>query len=394
LKGALKARALEIATQYVAVMREAPGKSRSEIEAMLGDVVIAAREVKIAGGLKKLIEDRSEYGIEAEIDAPALRRLVFERAAEVRRELPAGESFERAKLLEHLAAARGHTAGELERHLYADLREAHRLTEYIPATPEALVAQYQLGQAQAVLLKALRVRLEIHCATPQAYRRFFHKLKFHRLLYRLQRRDEGGYAIEIDGPFSLFRASTKYGLKLALLLPEIRTCQQWKLEADIRWGKDRRQLVFRQSGGIKSRGTKDEMDEVSVDRPEEIEKLVERWRKKDEGWDVDWARAVFTLPGLGECVPDLRFQHRASGFIVHLEVLGYWSREAVFKRVELVESGLSEALLFAASSRLRVSEELLPAHHSSALYVYKGSLDRKVIWSHLESLRETKEKTE
>lgn len=392
LKGELKKRALEIATRYVKVMRDAPGKSRAEIDAMMQEVVVAPRELKIAGGLRKLIEDRSQYAVEAGVDAPTLRREVFERSAEARRELAPGESFDRAGLLMDLAEARGATPEALERQLYADLKDAHRLMEYIPASAEDLVAQYQLGQAQAVLLKALRVRLEIHCATPQAYRRFFRKLKFHRLLYRIARREGGGYTIDIDGPFSLFRASTKYGLKLALLLPEIRTCEEWKLEADIRWGKDRRQLVFRQAGSAPSGATASSLGDEELDRPEEIQRLVERWRKRDEGWDVDWATGVFTLPGIGECVADLRFHHRASGFVVHLEVLGYWSREAVFKRVELVESGLPDALLFAASSRLRVSEELLPADHSSALYVYKGSLDRKAILMRLAAMREAKEK--
>ena len=85
-------------------------------------------------------------------------------------------------------------------------------------------------------------------------------------------------------------------------------------------------------------------------------------------------------------MPDLRFSHRG-GEVIWLEVLGYWSRDAVWRRVELVQQGLPEKLLFAASQRLRVSEQVLDEHPSGALYVYKGSLSAKAVLERLERLR-------
>jgi hypothetical protein len=43
-------------------------------------------------------------------------------------------------------------------------------------------------------------------------------------------------------------------------------------------------------------------------------------------------------------------------------------------------------MLFAVSSRLRVSEELLDEHASSALYVYKGTMSARAIAERLERL--------
>jgi predicted nuclease of restriction endonuclease-like RecB superfamily len=77
---------------------------------------------------------------------------------------------------------------------------------------------------------------------------------------------------------------------------------------------------------------------------------------------------------VGLCIPDLRFVHRDTGEVAYLELLGYWSRDAVWKRVELVAKGLRERVIFAASSRLRVSEEVLDDAAPSELYVYKGTL--------------------
>ena len=58
----------------------------------------------------------------------------------------------------------------------------------------------------------------------------------------------------------------------------------------------------------------------------------------------------------------------------------------MFRRVELVERGIGHKLLFAVSSRLRVSQEVLDENASSALYVYKGAMSARAIAEHLDRL--------
>ena len=53
----------------------------------------------------------------------------------------------------------------------------------------------------------------------------------------------------------------------------------------------------------------------------------------------------------------------------------------------MVQKGLTQKLLFAASERLRVSEQVLADHPSGALYVYKSTLSAKAVLEHLERLR-------
>jgi hypothetical protein len=83
----------------------------------------------------------------------------------------------------------------------------------------------------------------------------------------------------------------------------------------------------------------------------------------------------------------LEFEHRTTGEVLFLEVLGYWSRDAVWRRVELVERGLSERILFAVSSKLRVSEAVLNESEMGALYVYKNAMSPRAILTRLEQLR-------
>ena len=102
-------------------------------------------------------------------------------------------------------------------------------------------------------------------------------------------------------------------------------------------------------------------------------------------WTVQIAHALLDLPGVGLCVPDLVFIHRDTGHRVYFEVLGYWSREAVWRRVDLVEAGLPAPVVFAVSSRLRVSEEVLGANLPGQLYVYKGVMSARAVEERLDA---------
>lgn len=386
-------RAAALAELFLALARDHVGRTREDLEEAWAAVEVDPRDRRLADGLCKLVEDRCALDAAAAADPEALRRELFLRAAAARR---AG-TFDRARVLDEVATTLERAPAHLERDLYADLREAQVLQAIEPTTPALLVESYDLGQAQAVLLRAVRVTVEVACATPGAYRALFQKLKFLRLLHTIQPAADGGYRIEIDGPYSLFESVTKYGLQLALALPVIREADQWKLEADVRWGKERTPLLFRLEGGPGRRPRKRRPpaaadaapvpaapDESSL--PDEVAALLRGLRALDTRWKVVPSVAVLELPGVGLCVPDLTFRDSERGVTVHLEVLGFWSRAAVWRRVELVERGLGERVVFAVSQRLRVSEDVLGDDHPAALYVYKGIMNARAVLAKVEAL--------
>ncbi|MFC1706413.1 DUF790 family protein, partial [Planctomycetota bacterium] len=85
--------------------------------------------------------------------------------------------------------------------------------------------------------------------------------------------------------------------------------------------------------------------------------------------------------------------HRENGTVVYLEVLGFWSREAVWRRVELAEAGLETPVLFCASERLRVSEQIMGEDGPAALYVYKSALLAGVVREKLDRLAARAQRT-
>jgi predicted nuclease of restriction endonuclease-like RecB superfamily len=87
-------------------------------------------------------------------------------------------------------------------------------------------------------------------------------------------------------------------------------------------------------------------------------------------------------------VPDLAFERELDGRTrrVYFELLGFWSREAVWKRVDLVRAGLPDRILFAVSRDLRVSEDVLPEDASGALYVFARAPNARAVLARLEAL--------
>jgi len=378
-------RARTMAEAVIATTVAHVGRTREELAVALSAIDVAPREHRLKDGLAKLIEDRCKFDASDDIDPEGIRRDVFTRAGAARAALEAVDRFDRGEVIGEIARQQGRSVDSVERALFADLRGAHVLVAVDAPSAEALVESYEHAQTQAVLLRAVRVTVDVRCASAGALRTFFRRLKFLRLLHRIEK-NEGGHRIVIDGPFSLFESVTKYGLNLALLLPALEQCDVWRLEADVRWGKERVPLVFRVAGKASP------IAPARVEGPplpDEVQALARSFTALGTAWRVSPNSDILELPGIGLAVPDLVFERPYYGVArerVYLEVMGYWSRAAVWKRVELVQAGLRERILFAVSSRLRVSEDVLDGALPGALYVYKQTMSARVIAERLEQL--------
>lgn len=379
-KGDARERAISMATSYTLIAEDAVGMTRGELHEALDDIPVASRERKLADGLRKLVLDRCSFEVDTPLDPPTLRADIFARAATQRMELEPGETFDRDALIAAVAGEHEMPVDEIERLLYADLKQAHRVLSFKAIDGEALVDLYDEGSVQAVLLKAESVVATVRCTSPSTYRALFRKLKFQRLLHRIEPvpaadGDAAGYRIHIDGPASMFRSVNKYGLQLALALPAIRACDQWHLHAKVRWGKARSRVNFEAEG--RAHASDEDLQRLPDDVQALFEKQLARVDKGTSDWAVSRCSDLLAIPGLGVCVPDLLYQRGDDR--VYLEVLGFWSRDAVFKRVDLVEAGLETPIVFAVPARLRVSEKVLGDDLPGSLYVYKGVMSAKQI---------------
>ena len=192
-------------------------KTRGELMQALRALEGDSPDYRVVRGLAHLALQASEFGLPlSEPEPEALRHEVFTLAAQH----GYGER-QRDQVLHELAGQYQLEPALIQAQLYADLPERHLLSAVTDSTPEQLADRYDLAQAQGLLYSALNMQVIAHRNVPGEYRRLFHRLKFHGLLYAVEGNLDDGYQIYIDGPASLFKQTRKYGINMACFLPAL-----------------------------------------------------------------------------------------------------------------------------------------------------------------------------
>lgn len=368
------------------------GLPRQEFTALVQVMGETQQARKLTRGLAKLVEDACEFQL-ADVDAAAdFRRDLFLRATQARRAATAAEPWDRDGIISELCQLRGWDAATFDERLYADLAGAQRLCRVPPWTSQHLVERYEQARVQAILLRAVQVRVEFSQTSPVALRELLRQLKFRQLLHQSERHGTTGLTLTIDGPMSLFESATKYGLQLALVWPALSATGPFKLQADLRWGKARGQQLFSYASDAASAANpRAQPTPEAAACSDEIRCLLDELNRVDSIYVATLAQTLLDLPGVGLCVPDITLVKRSDPTRkVHFEMLGYWSRAAVWRRVELAEAGLPEPVVFGINQRLRVSEEVLGKQIPAALYVFKGQPSAKSLLERVDQVAQRK----
>jgi predicted nuclease of restriction endonuclease-like RecB superfamily len=350
---------LEVAESLLLVFREGVGLTRAEIENEIDELIGEGIATLAHRGLAKVLEDRAEFEVVADVPPEMLREKVFSAAAEYRRTLRAAghrAPFRRGVVLEGVGKEMGLEPEKISEALFADLKDENRMLRFEDLDAQRLIDRYNVALAQAVLLRSVLVTVTVRNEKPARYRQLFRQLKFHRLLYRVEGSMRDGYTFQIDGPLSLFSATNKYGLQMALFLPTLLHCADFRLDAELRWGPRRepRSFHLESADGLVSHRA-----DTGTYVPAEIGAFVERFRQVAPGWEVSEATEMIELGREGVWVPDYRFVHRASGTDVFVEVLGFWKRSSLDRLLGLLPRHGPPRYVLAISDRLKVDEGAL-----------------------------------
>ena len=338
---------LEAAESLLLIFREGVGMTRGEIEEEIDDLFGGGGKATLVHrGLAKVLEDRAEFEVVADVPPDLIRDKVFTAAAVYRQQLkterPAQEpkpgqslrpSFRRDEVLSAVADDLKITPETLLKGLFADLRDENRMLKFEDMTAQRLIDRYNVALAQAVLLRSVRVEAEIRDEGPARYRQLFRRLKFHRLMYRVQGSMSEGYTLHIDGPLSLFSATTKYGLQMALFLPALLHCHDYRLDAELRWGPQRVPRSFHLDA---STGLMSHQLDSGMYVPAEVPAFVERFRQVAPSWELSECTEVIELGREGVWVPDYRAVHKATGLDVFVEVVGFWKKTSLDRLLRLL----------------------------------------------------------
>jgi uncharacterized protein len=344
-----EAEGLDLAEQLRLVFHSGIGQARGQIEQEIDELFGSLPQPIIHQGLAKLLEDRCDFEILPGQPPEQVREAVFRAAARQRQ----SGAFQREEVLREVAAELGMELASIEAGMFADLKSEQRLVRFQDITPERLLERYNVALAQAVLLRSVAVEIVIRGEPPQRYRQLFRQVKFRRLLCEVERVDKSTQRLRLDGPLSLFSATQKYGLQLALFLPTLLLCTDFTLEAELRWGPERepKRFVLTSKDGLVSHQA-----ELGSYVPPEVDMFMELFRKRVSGWDISAESEVIRL-GRHFWVPDFRLLHRVTGKVVLLDVLGFWRRSSVERHLALLRQYADRPFLIALGEQMRVGEE-------------------------------------
>jgi predicted nuclease of restriction endonuclease-like RecB superfamily len=364
----------EIAERLLVLFRGQEGRTRGELDEDVKETFGSDPQTLVHQGLAKLLEDRCEFEVVSGHPPEQLRELVFREAARARvgwgeqseahrptGDLPAHQwgspgsphpTLDRSVILAEVAATLNMTAEAVDHGLFADLKSEQRLVQFKDISAERLLQRYNVALAQAVLLKSTGITIQIRNEPPQRYRQLLRSIKFHRLIAEIEKSDADGFRLHLDGPLSLFSATQKYGLQLALFLPVVLQCRDFELEAKLRWGTERKEKVFRLTPRD---GLVSHLPETGMYVPPELAMFAELFRKKIADWEIVEEADVLPL-GDGFWVPDFRLVHKATKKTVLLEVLGFWRKSSAEKHLERLRKHAKAPFILAVSDQLHIDD--------------------------------------
>ena len=356
-KLALLSQNIDLAVEMIKCFDRCKGKTQAELDQALQELEGDSPDYRLKRGLAHILKNSfSQFSIVSPLSPALLRERVFafasfkstipENRNETINAIASSLSLELEKeILPH----------EITQGLYADLQENRILTEFDEPTPETLIHRYNLSQVQGIFYRASHITIHAHRNDPGEYKLLFRYLKLFQLISYIEGDADTGFTITIDGPTSLFKASTRYGLSLAKMIPALLHLNRWKLEAELKlkdsYSKKERIVHYHLDQGCglvshyENNSTYDSMLEQS---------FANRWKKLNSEWKLEREVDLIPLPG-SVMIPDFRFVH-PDGRDFLLEIVGFWHPQYLQKKFYQVKKAERDNLILAVSERLNLQK--------------------------------------
>jgi uncharacterized protein len=364
-----------VAADLLAIVGEHRGRARHEIEEALDEYVGVGTDYKVLRGLIKLISDRCTFVTSSPAEPSEIRRALFREASRLH---PIVGDAERASALAAAAERLGCSPEAVAASMFGDLAQNQRLADFEDMAPADLLDAYNLAQAQALLYRAVAMRLWVEPQEPAGYRRIFGAIKAYGLIHTIHGDAASGYEVRLDGPVSMFHRSQKYGVQMAVFLPALLACEGWRMRAEVD-AKTGTAFFELDSGQTRLR-----TNDVTVvrDQAAAIEKFVAAWSARAYG-TAEPSREVIDLGG-SAFIPDAVVRSGDEPE-VYLEVLGFWTPKFLEERLRELARGGFTRFVVAASEEYLASRDA-PSNLPPNVVIFKSSLDPKAVRAAIESL--------
>jgi predicted nuclease of restriction endonuclease-like RecB superfamily len=368
------------ANRMLETYRTGIGRTRRELHRAVAAIFAPETDCPIRRiqAFCKLLDDASTWASGSAGETAQLRQTIFRRGASLHplvrcpdRLFPNEETAAKTAI----AAELGTSWDEIDRRLFADVIECHRLESFTAyPTGEALLARYNVAQVQVALFRAVEM---IVWATDD-FKTILRYAKLARLMHSIRRSGDSRYEIRLDGPASVLRATRRYGVAMARFLPALVACRGWRMHAV---------LQTRRRGHFVSLDlSSDDRLNSHLPAPEEFDSRVEEafarhWGEKREGWSLDREGEVLHQ-GQKVFVPDFVLRHD-DGRSMLLEIVGFWTPEYLQAKFQTLRTFADQRILVAVTKGASKQVKELPA----GAIVFGSALRPEAVleWLHGES---------
>lgn len=331
---------LDLAAAMLAVHDVETRQTRAWLAEEMTPLSRAIKDLKLAKGLAKLVDDACVFESPAEIDYRLSRRSLFEASAKL---LGAGADIDAFNAAMSPLAAEFAVEGDGGFDPYADLPDNERLVKIKLFRPVDVLNRYNISLVQALLLSADSLTVSFAAPEPAKMRNIFKYLKFNRLLAEISmdglsmNGDDGGIrefrgaksvVLRIDGPASVLNQGKAYGLRLAVFFPAVCALERWRLTAEVKIGRDGGVLSLDESSGLICH-----YRNYSAHIPEEIRLFEDYFNSRSMDWKIAAEPYYLNLGGQELVFPDFVFRSGA-GSLVCLELFHRWHSFKLAARLE------------------------------------------------------------
>ncbi|MCP9496395.1 MAG: DUF790 family protein [Pyrinomonadaceae bacterium MAG19_C2-C3] len=379
---------LQTAAELIGIVRDNYERSRADLEAALDAYVGTGTDYRILRGLIKLLTDVCTFETQSRHEPSEIRQKVFLQAR-ARHPISSSNTQDETSLIENARAAvlaevarqLACSVDEIEQGLYADLSSAQRLVMFDEPDAASLLERYNLAQAQAVLYRAVEMRLSVAPQEAVHARAIFDAIKAYGLVHTIAGSAHAGYEVTLTGPVSMFHRSQKYGIQMAVFLPALLLCRGWYMRAEIAAkNKDDRHTKPHANLIYELNHAQDDLHSHLLPAPrvshELPEKLLTTWERGGGAWTLAPSVEVIDL-GASAFVPDLVAEH-IGGKRVYIEVFGFWTPAHLAARIKDFERERFSDWLIVATDELRCSRD--PAAIASPhVLICKATLDAALV---------------
>ncbi len=375
----LDSKNIATANELITVFKECMGLKRAELDERLEILEGAETDYRIKRGFAHILSNSfAELETVSPIEPSILRQLVFEAAA---KGLPSKQSTQKVLLevAERLSSDSGKeiTSEQVEQGLYADLAENQILISFDPPSAQELIHRYNLAQVQGILYRAADIVITAYRNEPGEYKQLFRYLKLFGLMSYIEGDADHGFSITIDGPASLFKQSTRYGLDIAKFLPSLLHVSKWKMETRLAPRKmfdgtvKTAHFSLDDNCGLVSHYKRGKVYDSAVE-----EAFAKRWTQTKTEWKLEREVELISIPG-SVMIPDFRLVHPTYNPYL-FEIVGYWRPQYLQKKFAQVRKANRNDIILAVSERLNLGEAGVKLENVPAKVIwFKGKVQPK-----------------